>query len=227
MPAWDITPTTKVTNGQPKSRCSPPTEAAYLGHHFDLAAHAHASRRIGTENIFGDAAAAVYPQIGQINTFYDNRFNLTVAGQWHHTWQNSRYFVAVLPEVAYAHRNTIYTTQPTVEQLNTITATVALRGARPIGRLLTHARLSFADVMPTHDRLLLPQTKDELRTLAALTANRHRMAARNHTHYCAELAAELPLNNRYAISANVSYRYGHYTDSLNTHLLNVVLAFVF
>jgi len=63
-------------------------------------------RRLGTENIFGDAATGQYPLILSMTMYADNhsKASATYVGQWH----RGRLMAGVRSEIAYDHRRTVY-----------------------------------------------------------------------------------------------------------------------
>lgn len=76
-------------------------------HDWAVTARWGASRRHGTENIFGDASSNIYPQIFELELYADNAWHGRLEGLWQ--WHNPRgALMWVRPFAAFSHRSTIY-----------------------------------------------------------------------------------------------------------------------
>lgn len=91
------------------------------------------SRRVGTENIFGDPASSIYPQTGQLDMYYHNFYSMTLRGLWQ--WQpKPGMLVWVMPEAAYIHDNATYLQPGRQMRINTTRAGATAICSAPLGQ---------------------------------------------------------------------------------------------
>lgn len=77
-------------------------------HDWGAAVTAEAYKRSGTENIFGDPSASIYPQIGSLAMYRDKSVSAAIEGVWqYHPWTDGR-LLWVKGSGRYIHRRQAY-----------------------------------------------------------------------------------------------------------------------
>lgn len=108
------------------------------GRRMSWAAEAAATiyRRHGSENIFGDAASAVYPQIGSVELYADNAYTLSARGvmEYNPKENTQGLRLAYEPSVEYSHRCQIYLEPPREWFVNSLTVGQRLTASAGLGR---------------------------------------------------------------------------------------------
>lgn len=85
-------------------------QAGWRQDHFIAAINFGRRRRTGFDNIFGDAAGQVYPQIASIATYFMRRWHVGVDGTWRHT--GSRHRLDAGAAIGYSHNFEAYISAP-------------------------------------------------------------------------------------------------------------------
>jgi len=200
-------------------------EAAWMARSWAVRWSLTASRRVGTENIFGDPAAQAYQQIGSLDNFHDNRFATAVAGVWQH--RLARLDLALCPAVSYSHINTIYADPKGQLQLNDVGLSLRARAGARLGRTYTVVSLGTQWQHPVDDILMLTDVKDELTALRRIVERDYAYWAHDRVIWTAALATSVMLGERYALRVGADWQCGNYTDHNRTHRLNTSLSFMF
>ena len=196
-------------------------EAAWLSERWAVRAAFNASRRVGTENIFGDPAATVYPKIGALDMYHENRLYAAVTG----LWQTAA--VGVQPMVAYRHLNVIYADPQCRELVNDMTLGLKLRGSLRAGRTLAVGTVGATHTMVTDDALMLNSVRGELTGLQRAIERDHDTMSHAATQLHAAVAVTVAVNSRHALRAAVDYAYGSYAHHNHTHNVTTSLSYVF
>ena len=200
-------------------------EMAWLEHSWNTRMRVEASRRVGRENIFGDPAASVYPMIGSLDMYHENRFAACLDGVWQHRWRNVD--LGVKPAVDYAHVNTIYADPAGRQCINSLTPALALRGGYRTPSTYSTLLVQFAWTHPVEQELMLSGVKAELTGLQQVLESDHRYASHNRTALNAALAVHVALSNRYALQAAVDWCFTRYTAGAVAHRLKSSVAIIF
>lgn len=200
-------------------------EAAWLAEDWAVRGHVDAHRRVGRENVFGDPAAAVYPQIGALDMYHENRFAAGVDGIWQHSWHAVD--LGVRPTIDYAHRNVVYADPPCRQYVNDLTTALSLRGGWRTAGTYTTLGLATAWTHPVDSELLLSDVKNELAGLQRVVESDYRYASHDRLAFAAELAVTAPIGSRLALQAKASWQYTAFTASVRTHMLSTAVALLF
>lgn len=200
-------------------------ELAWLRADWGVRSHLTVSRRVGTENIFGDPAAQVYLKIGSLDNYHENRFEAALDGVWQHHW--GKYELGLHPQLGYHHLNIIYS-DPN-EQLQVNDASVAIRGqgSAKLGRTLATLSVGGEWILPTSSKLTLNGTKDELAGLQRAIENDFTYLSNNRIAWTTALSVTIPLTADYALRAGIDWWHGRYTACNRSHNLNTTLSFIF
>lgn len=188
-------------------------ELAWIERVWRVAAHINASRRVGTENIFGDAASQVYPKIGAIDMFHQNRFDAAINGVWRLTGR--RFTLEIHPRVRYDHQNAIYPDPACRQLINNFHYGMRIRAARRFHTVSLAATIGADFCHNLKRELTLTNTKTELLGLRQAIERTHTLLSHNRSALEARLAAAIPLSNRFALQIALRYQHTRYT--LNTH----------
>lgn len=200
-------------------------QATWVDSAFSVGTRLQASRRVGTENIFGDATASVYPLLTSLDYYHENRVAVAVEGAWTPTW--GRVAAELKPWLRYRHFNAIYAMPQSQRQVNTLAWGLQAGGGWRTGRVLWHLSLGVAGHHPTSDVLRLAVAKPELGGLTATLAAAHRHEASRLMEVTAGLHATVALTPRYALRAAVDYGHGRYHAGPRVHQLAAMVAVVF
>ncbi|MBD5190679.1 MAG: hypothetical protein HDS93_02315 [Bacteroidales bacterium] len=76
------------------------------GFNYALWGEWSASRRHGTENIFGDPTSGSYPQIGSLTLYADNIYGGSVSAFT--SWTNRRFSISLLPVAGWFHQRIVH-----------------------------------------------------------------------------------------------------------------------
>ncbi|MBR1882933.1 MAG: hypothetical protein IJ808_08005 [Muribaculaceae bacterium] len=202
-------------------------EAAWLSEHgWGLQAHSHLSRRVGTENIFGDAAASVYPKIGSLDLYHENRFDVGIEGVWEHAIGRQA-GIALHPAVDYHHRNETYNNPQERWLVNDMTLSLRAKGAMPMGRALCNLLVGVAWTAPTQTELTWNGVKTELASLQRLLSRDFYFASHHHTSILVRPSVNLPVGKDFALQAAVMWLHGSYVTGVHADNVNASVAFIF
>lgn len=200
-------------------------EAAWTSTRWGAAAQMSASRRVGTENVFGDAASSTYPKIAEHDQYFENRIEASARGMY--SIKARQVEVRLLPAVGYSHRNEIYRDPRCRELINTAWGKLQAEAGIKTGKaLLTVSALGAFYGNTTH-QLMLSGTKDEMKLLEQLMQRRHALKASDYWTAGAELRADVALWAKYALLLKVQWQRTAYTQSVNNQQLAFTAGVVF
>lgn len=200
-------------------------EATWLASSWRARTHLAASRRVGTENVFGDPSAQVYQQIGQLDMYHENRFNAGIEGVYEHHWTKA--FVGLHPALDYHHLNTIYADPQCRWRIDDLTAAVRMQGGADLRYLFMVLTMGVQWVHPTYNQLLITATKTELMGLQRAIERDFGYQSHNRVVWTAALTADVPVTGRYVLRAKVDWSHGRYWASNQTHHLFTSISFIF
>lgn len=192
-----------------------------------------ASRRVGTENIFGDPAAGVYTLIGSLDMYHLNRFEAGISGVWEKNWwsSSSRHLgISLFPTIAYSHLNEIYSDPATLHQINEMHYAMKLK----LNALLswqTHVALTLSvnHIAPTSSTLELDSeaVKPELAGLERCVRNTFNYLSGRRTSFKAGIDISVAIGSKYALRGKATWQRTAFV--LNTHRneLDISLGFLF
>ncbi len=183
--------------------------------------------RDGTENIFGDPASSIYPQIGSLPMYTNNIFITGLAGIYEKGFDKATF--AVSPLVYYSHNNETYADPFCQQLLNDITCGLSAQYGTTFS---SHDRvscvLSYEFRTATDSELTLPE--GDSRTEAMDVVERDFGFSRaNRSRYALSLKVTHALNSRYALQLGVDYSCKVYnTSELNkSQAVTASLCFLF
>jgi len=201
-------------------------ELGWLQRNWGMRATVDVSRRVGTENVFGDAAAMVYPQIGSNDMYHENRLKIGADAMWSHLWTTA-FKTDVHPFVSYNHLNEIYADPQCRRLLNTMEWGTSLDVRWLAGRFMPGLTLGVALDHPVDSEWRVNSVKDELAGL--LRAKRTNYEYMSHFYWRgnAMLTLQVAVNKRHAIRLNCGGTMACYHGGLKTYDLLTTINYVF
>lgn len=203
-------------------------EAGWVDTNWGVKAHVEASRRVGTENIFGDPAGSVYSQIGTLDMSFQNTFGAVVDGVWQHCFGSI--MIAAHPTVGYYHYNEIYVDPATSKQINTMNYAFTLRGATRLGwRTHLVLMLGVDHIAPTSSSLELnsDDVKPELAGLERAVQSTFNYLSGSRTSLLAGLDVTVAINTKYALRGKASWQRTAYIMNTHRNEIDFSLGFLF
>lgn len=198
---------------------------------WGVAADMNIYRRHGSENIFGDAASAIYPQIGTVEMFADNGYTVAARGVAEHDFGGVR--LAYEPAAGYSHVCRIYLDPPREWLVNSLSVSQRLTAAAMLGRRW-HAALEVAWTMnsPTESHFVTeeffgiePQGGNE-RLMEALRSD-FTFASSVSRSYSAAVSVSRALNDGYALRLSAGFRHDGYAASTHGNAVSIGAAVIF
>jgi hypothetical protein len=186
------------------------------------------SRRHGKENIFGDASTSIYPKIGYLEMYADNRYAFGFTGLYeYHDSQNR--LLSVLPKVSYSHQRQIYADPRREMLINDISASVDVKGAiSPDEKWLVATQVGYGYVAPLNScNLSILDPIDSEASLISATDLYYNHYSNNHSQVSANLSATRSLTSQYALQLSVGYEYSKYVGGLNDNEITTTIKFIF
>lgn len=190
-------------------------EIAWRDQCWGVRGNAMAARRVGTMNIFGDAASSVYPQIGSHDIYHQNLFSAGVTGAWTQHWRVAN--LSLLGAVNYDHVNEVYASPTCHAQLNTLSMGLTARGTFHTGRSLLVAQGGWTLHHPTSDIFSVTGVTSELTGLKTALAHTHTLLSQNYNDWQARLAWYCPLGTKLALRVDAAYRLTAYAEQARCH----------
>lgn len=200
-------------------------EAAWTASRWGVAAQLSISRRVGTENVFGDAASSVYPKIAEHNQYFENRVMASIRGMY--CLDAGRVDLRLMPAAGYNHRNEIYLDPQCRELINTAWGGMNVEAGIKAGRALITVCVGGTYYGNTSGVLSLSGVKDEMRQLEQIMQQRHTYYATGYWAANAEVRAHLALWSKYAILLKAAWQRTAYTASTNRQQLAVTAGVTF
>lgn len=200
-------------------------EAAWLQPRWGVRLSGGLSRRVGRENVFGDAASSVYPVIGELPLYRENQVHVNLSGMWCAT--KGAYTVAVRPHAGYDHVNVVYLDPQCRQLVNRVIAGMGVTATHRGANHFTMLAAAYDHTAPTSDVLMLTGVRDELSSLARQVESRHDLAA----HRCGVISVEAgytrALSARFALSLAACYSHGFYHKDVSADGVRASLRLVF
>lgn len=196
-------------------------------HDWAVNAGATITKRTGTENIFGDPASSIYPQIGSMDMYTHTLTALTVSGLWQWRPDNATE-LSVKPEAVYERSRESYADPKRHITLSHITPGISLRADRGLGRLWRmgvslsahYAAPADCNMNMEYDSSTLPQLRD-------MEVDKYDILSKSHTTIGAGVHASRAINNKYALQLSGRYNYGSYAQGIRVDNVDIALSFIF
>jgi len=185
-----------------------------------------AYRRHGNENVFGDAAASTYPQIGTVEMYADNGRNATVAALYE--TRVPAVTLSYSASISCSHRCQIYA-EPAREWLidNISTGHTATVRVRPRRRWTAEMQLSWSLTTPTSSRLRMDEDGESIAGLMKTVASDFSLQSATMRSYMVRVGAGYAMDRRHALSITATYRRDSYALGAFANTLNVGAALTF
>lgn len=184
-------------------------------------------KRSGTENLFGDPAADVFPQIGSLD-MYTHTFtaaNLNLLWQWH---PRSGYLLCVRPSVTYSRSRETYADPHRHLQLASITPAVLIKGALGLGSFWRgELSLRYAMSAPAGCDSDMPINNTVPAGMQLADINRYDILSKPHSTVEIEADISRAINHRYALMLAIAYRHGSFTTGIQSDYLDISLSLIF
>lgn len=198
---------------------------AAQGDAFMLKAAAATSRRRGRENLFGDAASGIYPQIGQLDLFYHFRKEASLALLWAKT--SGRFTVEAAPRLGYVHDNTVYALPRSSRLINSLAWGVQAKAMLRSGGMLSTLTAGYSAREPLDSELILASGTGSPSPAAQLTMSNFRFESRRSSVLNLGLSTHVPLARQYALTARLGWQHGLHAFSVGSDRLQASLGVEF
>ena len=195
------------------------------GDAFMLKAAAATSRRRGRENLFGDAASGIYPQIGQLDLFYHFRKNASLALLWSKT--SGRFTVEAAPRLGYVHDNTVYALPRSSRLINSLTWGVQAKAMLRTSGMLSTITAGYSAREPLDSELILASGTVSPSPAAQLTMSNFRFESRRSSVLNLGLSTHVPIARQYALTARLGWQHGFHAFSVGSDRLQASLGVEF
>lgn len=196
-------------------------------HDWSVGATLRYGRRTGSENIFGDPSAGIYPQIGELDMYSRTRISVSAKGlwQWHPAFGT---ILAVEPQVEFNSDHQQYA-QPqrrlNIDRLIPALRIFASRGFGPDWRAAAEVRTAFS--LPLGSSVYLPWESSTPASLQLLEKERADLLTKSHSAYGLILSASRAITYRYALQLSISADYSSYTQSVHSTDCEISATFIF
>ncbi|MDE6397331.1 MAG: hypothetical protein K2K84_08670 [Muribaculaceae bacterium] len=182
-------------------------------------------RRHGTENIFGDAASSIYPQIGSNEMFADNAVEVSVTGRWGiRRGPLDRFQITVTPE--WGHRTMAYIEPYSYKDLNYAKVTAGVYGSKSFSDWLVEISVKGIVKTPYHCTMSQLETDNELKGLAEAEAGAYTLESSRMAGFYGSIGATRKIS-RYAAGISGSWDYESYADSMKRNKIKINITFTF
>lgn len=189
---------------------------------------AEALRRHGIENIFGDAASSVYPQIASLEMYACNSFDIGLSGLYErYLSARMRTRLSVLPSLAYTHVRQVHVLPYRMAEVNNVAASIhaevhSMLSDRTAGMLSLGVSLRQAAGGCGLNLGAVSDT-DADRAMAGVVKSDYDSAVSRCVSIHARAGLMYALGERYALGLGIGYRHAYYampihTDGFNTSL---------
>ena len=198
-------------------------------HDWGVSASVSAYRRHGSENIFGDAASSVYPQIGSIAMYADNYVALSGCGQWGMKFNAVNRIGATLG-VGWERRTVAYVEPWRYSQSGGVDVECGVTGdfSFPGGWMLD-AGCSLGVRMPSgHCRIQLNGTDDaEMSGPVGIELRNHSLASMRSVNPAAGITIGHSIAGRYFLQLGLQWHHTSYADHTTVDNLSTNLGLYF
>jgi len=225
-------PMARVTQNEIVAEAGWLSQAGLMEISWGVKADVKASRRVGTENIFGDPAGSVYTQIGKLDMFFQNCFETSVSGTWEKRWGYVQRYVglAACPQIAYSHINEIYVDPAGCRQINEMHYGMRIK-VTVMPNWRTHLALNIVlnHVAPTSSNLDIDSNsvKSELAGLERALRSNFNYLSSKRTSFLAGLDVTVAVTAKYAIHTSAQLQHTNFVLSTHRDEFNLSLGFLF
>lgn len=183
-------------------------------------------RRHGKENFFGDAASSTYPQIGSVEMYADNAYDMTATGLVEHSF--GKVLLAYTPVFGYSHRCQIYADPAREWLVNDRMASQSIKAGCALGsRWYGALRLSWAIRNPVSSSLITGDADNSEGGLMDALYSDFRYASSTRRSYSATADVRYAINRGNALQLSVGYSHDSYGFSTSGNRIGVNAAVLF
>lgn len=200
---------------------------AYVAQSWGVAMDFTAYRRHGYENIFGDAASGIYPQIAELDTYADNARQWTLSGVWQRGFGESLLWVK--PSVGYSHRSEVYISPRRQILINKVVPSLEAMYSFPFAaswRMSVKAGADYSRPVESKIRLDDAATQ-EPQGLIAMVRFRYAYESRDNLTLRGHLTLQRSINSRFGIALSVDYARTNYGLSTHRDVIASSLSLIF
>ena len=206
-------------------------EAAWLqpGDRHDLAAAIDfmTGNRQGTENIFGDAAAGIYPQIGALRMYRHSITQASLRLLWQYRSMRAT-MVALTPRIAFSRSRQSYADPYRLMVLSAVTAGLEVAARQNFGHNRSlHASLTADFTSPTDCSLELTIDPTDPLGMQQAEIDRYDILSKSHRRIGASISATQAINRRYALMISGSFALRSYARKIHSNDFTTALSFIF
>jgi len=186
-----------------------------------------ASRRIGRENIFGDAAASVYPQIGSNDMWHENHFRTSLDAAIQLLNPNDKISLNARPYVAYDHLNRIYADPQCRWLINEVQWGAKANATFRLRRFVCDVAAAINVGSPIKSELTYSGVKDELSGLQTLVQEQFLYASHTRWQPTIGITAHYALSRLLALRLRVQAATLRATEGMRSNTLLVTAGVAF
>lgn len=199
------------------------------GEHHDwaVAACAVVSKRSGTENIFGDASANVYPKIGSMKMYTHTLLDVNLSGlwQWH---SDASTLASVKPHVALNRSRESYAEPHRHILIAGLTPGIDISFNRGFGRWWRAGfKTSYSHTCIVDSDLDFAISASDPIGMQTLEIQRFDILSKANDKFSLCATASRAISEKYALQLSAEFSYISYTDRINARNLDIALSFIF
>lgn len=185
-------------------------------------------RRHGKENIFGDAATSIYPQIGYLEMYADNSYSFSVKGLYEYHDSKNR-LLSVIPNFGYSHDRQIYADPRREMLINDFNAGINVKGAiAAAANWLVAAEVGFNYKSPlSESEFVITDAADSEKSLIDVSERYFNYASNNQSQITAAVSVTRAISKKYALQLAVDYTHTSYVDNVNDNTIKTSIKFIF
>ncbi|MCM1292265.1 MAG: hypothetical protein NC111_02480 [Bacteroides sp.] len=185
------------------------------------------SRRTGTENIFGDPAANVYPQIGSMKMYVHTLTSghVNALYQWNASPSTT---LSAMPSVGFSRSNETYADPRRSLRLGSVDPSLLVKLSQGFGRWWRGSMsVSYTQSIATDCNIDLPFDPSIPEGLQLTDIHRYQILSKNHSLIEIKADASRAISQRYALMLSASYSHGGYTAGVRTDAFDIAVSFIF
>lgn len=183
--------------------------------------------RRGTENIFGDPAGSVYPQIGSVQRYRLDSYDIRLSGLWqYHPGSGLRIWVK--PEAALSLSDERYLSPLQKNRINAVRGGAEARISMPLGtpwRLWVHAKGAYT--APFGCELLVSNAGDTTPGLLRVQRQAHEVYSHSSAAFGAGAGLIRSLSRRLALQLALDWSQSRHTAGHRTDTMNAAISLLF
>lgn len=199
------------------------------GKHHDWAAVVRAtiSKRTGTENIFGDASANVYPKIGSLTMYTHSLAGIVASGLWQ--WRPDAVTdLSLRPEVSFCRSRQSYADSHRHTLIASLSPSVSLALHHGFGRMWRAGlSASFSYTAVVDSDIVFPLSASDPQGMQSLEIRRFDILSRPSHNFSVGASLSRAVSGKYALQLSARFGRTAYAHNITSRNLDIALSFIF